>query len=78
MSPDVYLKAELLRTAAESSPGPASAGEALDRTPPQQSVSSITAHRTAGAQRAPVGAASRRVTGHLPVGQTRRVTPVWV
>ncbi len=65
-------------TAAEGSPRPASAGEAGDCVLPQQPVSSIAAHLTAGAQRAQVGAASRGAAGHLPIGQTRSMTPVWV
>lgn len=74
----ILLKSQIPHTAAVSSPRPASAGEAVDGAPPQQSVSSIAAHLTAGSQRAPVGSASRGVAGHLPVGQTWRMTPVWV
>lgn len=64
------------RTAAESRPGPASAGEARDRSASQQFVTPVAAHLTASSQRALVGSAPRGVAGHLPIAQTRRVAPV--
>lgn len=72
------LQCQSPRTAADGGPRPASAGKALDRAPPHQSVASVAAHLTAGPQRAPVGSAPRGVAGHLPIGQTWRMTPVWV
>lgn len=71
-------RSEIPHTAAESSPGPASAGEAADGAPPQQFVPSIAAYLTAGSQRALIGSAPRGAAGHLPIGQSRRVTPMWV
>lgn len=66
------------RTAAESRPRPASAGEAHDRSASHQSVTPVAAHLTASSQRALVGSAPRGVAGHLPIAQTRRVAPVWI
>lgn len=74
----VLVNVESPHTAAVGRPRPAAAGEALNGAPPQQSVSSVAAHLAAGAQRAPVRPSSRGVAGHLPIGQTRRVTQVRV
>lgn len=67
-----------LRTAAVTSPRPFAVGETLNGASPHQSVSSIAPHLTAGPQRAPVGHSSGGAAGRLPVGQTRRMTPVRV
>lgn len=66
------------RTTAKGRPRPASAGQAADGPAAKQLVASIAAHLAAGSQRALVGPAPRGVAGDLPIGQTRRVAPVWV
>lgn len=69
------LQCQSPRTAADGDPGPASAGEALDRATPHQSVAAVAAHLAAGPQHAPVGSAPRGAAGHLPIVQTWRMTP---
>lgn len=72
------VKSVLPHTAAEGGPRPAPAGEARDRALPDQSVSSVAAHLTASAQRAPVGPPPGGVAGHLSVSEARGTTPVRV
>lgn len=62
----------------ESSSRPAAVGEALDGAPSDEPVSTVTLHVTAGPQGALVRRSTRGATCHLPIGQTRGVTPVRV
>lgn len=57
---------------------PAAVGHALHRRWSQPFISSNTGEQTASSKRAPVVPASRRRTGHFPIGQLKYMTPLWM